>query len=94
MKKVEQILADLQKGIFKSRSENITQLDKLRIIKNQLSQKLTTLQNSIENIKESESYQLIIEIDNWDLYFNEQKNLLERERDKLKALIKDEFKNK
>lgn len=94
LKKVEQILADLQKGIFKSRSENITQLDKLRIIKNQLSQKLTTLQNSIENIKESESYQLIIEIDNWDLYFNEQKNLLERERDKLKALIKDEFKNK
>lgn len=87
LKKVEEILADLQKGIFKARSETVTEMDKLKIIKQQLSQKIDQLKQEIDWIKQNESYQLIMTLDDWQVYFAEQKSQLERERDRLKALI-------
>lgn len=47
LKTVERILDDLQKGIFKARSETVSQSDKLKLIKSQLSQKLDILNLSL-----------------------------------------------
>lgn len=87
LNKVEEILADLQKGIFKARSETVTTLDKLKIVKQQLSQKIAQLKQAIDEIEQSESYRLVSSIGDWNVYFTEQKNQLTRERDRLKALV-------
>lgn len=87
LKKVEQILLDLQKGIFKSRSDTVTQLDTLKMIKTQLSQKLADIQQILDSMKRSETYQVISKLYDWDNYFEEQKMRLAKERDRLQSLI-------
>lgn len=87
LKKVEEILADLQKGIFKARSETVTALDKLKMIKQQLSQKIEQLKQVIDEIEQSDSYRLICGLDDWDSYFEEQKVRLSKERDRLRGLV-------
>ncbi|MDO4896224.1 MAG: phospholipase D-like domain-containing protein [Moraxella sp.] len=89
LKKVEEILVDLQKGIFKARSETVTALDKLKMVKQQLSQKVAQLKQAIDDIENSESYHLICGLDDWDSYFDEQKVRLIQERDRLRALVAD-----
>lgn len=89
LKKVEGILTDLQKGIFKARSETVTALDKLKIIKQQLSQKVAQLKQAIDEIENSESYHLVSEIVDWDSYFDEQKEQLTQERDRLTKKLGD-----
>lgn len=87
LKKVEQILLDLQKGIFKARSDTVTQLDTLKMIKTQLSQKLADIQQILDSMKRSETYQVISKLYDWDNYFEEQKMRLAKERDRLQSLI-------
>lgn len=87
LKTVERILDDLQKGIFKARSETVSQNDKLKLIKNQLSQKLDNLKLIIDEIKASQSYQVVSSIDDWQEYFNNQKMELIREWDRLMSLV-------
>lgn len=87
LKKVEQILLDLQKGIFKARSDTVTQLDTLKMIKTQLSQKLADIQQILDSMKCSETYQVISKLYDWDSYFEEQKMRLAKERDRLQSLI-------
>lgn len=89
LKTVERILDDLQKGIFKARSETVSQKDKLKLIKTQLSQKLDNLKVIIDEIKASQSHQVVSSIDDWQEYFDNQKIELIRERDKLRELIKN-----
>lgn len=89
LKTVERIFDDLQKGIFKARSETVSQNDKLKLIKTQLSQKLDNLKVIIDEIKASQSYQVVSSIDDWQEYFDNQKIELIRERDKLRELIKN-----
>lgn len=90
LKKVEEILADLQKGVFKARSESVSQSDKLKVIKNQLTQKLTDIQSIIDTIKQSQSCQTIIGIDDWDSYFRTQKIELSKQ----KVLLQNELDDK
>lgn len=78
-----------KKGIFKARSETVSQNDKLKLIKTQLSQKLDNLKVIIDEIKASQSYQVVSSIDDWQEYFDNQTIELIRERDKLRELIKD-----
>lgn len=87
LQKVEQILADLQQGVFKARSETLTAADKLQAVKKQLSQTVEQLKQTIAMIKNSESYHLICQLDDWDLHFDEQALGLKLERDRLKSLI-------
>jgi hypothetical protein len=65
----------------------------LQLIKTQLSQKLDNLKVIIDEIKASQSYQVVSSIDDWQEYFDNQKIelIIEliRERDKLRELIKD-----
>jgi hypothetical protein len=65
----------------------------LQLIKTQLSQKLDNLKLIIDEIKASQSYQVVSSIDDWQEYFDNQKIelIIEliRERDKLRELIKN-----
>ncbi|OBX50637.1 hypothetical protein [Moraxella nonliquefaciens] len=65
----------------------------MQLIKTQLSQKLDNLKVIIDEIKASQSYQVVSSIDDWQEYFDNQKIelIIEliRERDKLRELIKD-----
>lgn len=76
-------------GNFKARSETVTALDKLKIIKQQLSQKVAQLKQAIDEIENSESYRLVSEIVDWDSYFDEQKEQLTQERDRLTKNLGD-----
>lgn len=88
LKTVERILDDLQKGIFKARSETVSQSDKLKLIKSQLSQKLDNLKLIIDEIKASQSHQVVSSIDDWQEYFDNQKMELIGQKDRLRELIK------
>ena len=65
----------------------------MQLIKTQLSQKLDNLKVIIDEIKASQSYQVVSSIDDWQEYFDNQKIelIIEliRERDKLRELIID-----
>ena len=61
----------------------------MQLIKTQLSQKLDNLKVIIDEIKASQSYQVVSSIDDWQEYFDKQKIELIRERDKLRELIKN-----
>lgn len=61
----------------------------MQLIKTQLSQKLDNLKLIIDEIKASQSYQVVSSIDDWQEYFDDQKIELIRERDKLRELIKN-----
>lgn len=61
----------------------------MQLIKTQLSQKLDNLKVIIDEIKASQSYQVVSSIDDWQEYFDDQKIELIRERDKLRELIKN-----
>ena len=61
----------------------------MQLIKTQLSQKLDNLKLIIDEIKASQSYQVVSSIDDWQDYFDNQKIELVRERDRLRELIKN-----
>ncbi|WP_115247718.1 hypothetical protein [Moraxella lacunata] len=60
----------------------------MQLIKTQLSQKLDNLKLIIDEIKASQSYQVVSSIDDWQDYFDNQKIELIRERDRLRELKK------
>lgn len=85
--KVQRLLNELEQGIFESRSKTVSQKDKLKTIKQQMQGKLQRIINAINDIKKSPSYQEIMEIDDWDIYFAEQKILLTQEKERLKERL-------
>lgn len=85
--KVQELLAQLEQGIFKPQSKTVSQADKLRAIKQQMTGKLQRILTAINDIKKSPSYQEIMEIDDWDTYFAEQKSLLMQEKERLKERL-------
>lgn len=70
---IRSILDDLQKGIFKSRGETITQKDKLQLILKELQYKRETLEKIILSLKGSEIFNKIPKYEEWDKYFKDQK---------------------
>nr|WP_315258737.1 phospholipase D-like domain-containing protein [uncultured Flavobacterium sp.] len=73
LEKVNQILKDLEKGIFKSQGETITEKDKLKIILENLIRKRQELEEILLSIKNTDAFNKINEIDNWDTYFEQTK---------------------
>lgn len=69
LEKVNDILVNLEKGIFKSQGETITQKDKLLIIKQELELKRKTLVESLHKLKISDVYQKIGNLDDWEAHF-------------------------
>lgn len=83
---VREVLAQLQRGDFKMRSDTIKQKDKLKLVVSQLRQKIQQLENDIFAIKESEEYQTISQIEDWDTYFADVKAQLQSEIDYLRSI--------
>ena len=69
IEKVGQILANLEKGIFKSQGETITKKDKLLIIKQELELKRKALEKALHKLKISETYQKIVALEDWKGHF-------------------------
>ena len=90
LKRVNEILNDLQNGILTSTTgDTISDKIKLRAIANRLRSKIKDVESEIINIKQSEQYQTIIEIEDWDTYFDELKTKLNKELDLLKQEIEE-----
>lgn len=78
---VQEILDDLEQGkFFKSRTASISEKEKLQLEIQRLREKIQVLEAEIYAIKESEEYQTISEIEDWDEYF-----------DRIREQLKDEI---
>lgn len=73
LEKVNQILKDLEKGIFKSKGETINEKDKLKIILENLIRKRNELEEMLLSIKNTNTFNKISHIKNWDNYFQDTK---------------------
>ena len=69
--KVNLILKDLEKGIFKSQGETISEKDKLITIKNELESKRNKIEIEIVELKESKTFTALTKIDNFENHFEE-----------------------
>lgn len=69
--KVNLILKDLEKGIFKSQGETISEKDKLIAIKNELESKRNKIEIEIVELKESKTFTTLTTIDDFENHFEE-----------------------
>ena len=83
LNRVKEISANLQKGILSVAANKQTDKDVIKMQVERLKQKLTRLQTEIEQIKQSDVFIQINALTNWDAYFKDQKELLEKELEDL-----------
>ena len=70
---VEKILSELQKGMFKSRSETVSEKEHMKVIIQTLKSKIERIEEEVSAIKDSEDYQSISSIADWNDYFEQKK---------------------
>ncbi len=89
LQRVKEILNDLQKGIISSQKtgENSDKI-KLKNLVKKLREKIKKLEVEIINIKLSDEFKLITEIDDWSVYFSNVKEQMRNEIEMLKIEIK------
>lgn len=88
LKKVTEILNDLEKGnFFKSISDTVSERQKLIAACARLRMQVKALENEIMYIKDSETYKTIEGITDWNAYFLKTKEQLESELMQLKEEI-------
>ena len=85
--KVNQILKDLQKGIFKSQSEKISEKDKLNIIIQNLILKRKELEELLLSIKNTDIFRKLSIITNWENYFEKAKEEFSQVLEELKSEV-------
>lgn len=83
LKKVNEILSDLEKGFFKSKSDTVSEKDLLKVAIDKLRRQIKVLVTEMVAIKESETFKTIYSISDWDNYFSSTKAKLEKELDEL-----------
>jgi hypothetical protein len=88
LQRVKEILADLEKGII-SPQEIVENNDKVKLksLVVKLRDKIKKLEEDIVNIKLSEEFKMIVEIEDWGVYFSEVKNQILNEIEILKTEI-------
>lgn len=80
IKRVKEILKNLEKGnLFVNKSESITEISKMKVEILKLKTKLEKIIFEIENLKSTDPYLTIIQIEDWDNYFKIKKNILDEE---------------
>jgi hypothetical protein len=77
--KVSDILAQLEKGIFKTGSQSITEREKLLLLSNKLKGSLDKLRKELAELKQSEVYQTIAAVKNFDSHFEMLRKQLDAE---------------
>lgn len=90
LNEVKEILAELKQGIFKPRSETVSEAEQLKVIIKSLRTKIEKVEQEIFLIKDSDDYQSISSIDNWDSYFEETKAQLIEEIEYLEETLDSE----
>ena len=83
LKKVSEILENLEKNNFESSSDNISEIEKLKILIEKIEHKIELIIREIIEIQKSETYKTIILIEDWEAYFKEKKKQLKNEYDNL-----------
>lgn len=87
---VNEILNSLEKGkVFKSKSDTVTEKDKIKLAVEKIKGEIKITLESISEIKESETYSKISEIEDYDEYFNDLKIQLKEELKNLRILNED-----
>lgn len=85
LKKVSEILQNLEQGhLFKTKSQTISEKEKLKSLIIELRTKIIEIEREINSIKESETFINISSIENWDDYFKKTKEILQGELNRLK----------
>ena len=80
LKKISELLEDLEKGnYFKSRSETVTEKNLLKVAIAKLHSQIKILEAEIVKLKNSETFEIINSINNWDEYFKLTKEKLQKE---------------
>ena len=88
LKTVAKILENLEKGILTSlKGEGLSDKGLLRATIERLKIKLEELAGQIQNIKQNETFELLSEIDDWDLYFEQTREKLQEELDELRKKL-------
>ena len=88
LKKVIEILTDLEKGnFFRSFSDTLSEKDLLQTAIEKLRKRIIILEKEITAIKESETFKMIISIENFDEYFAKTKQQLKEELETLVLTI-------
>lgn len=88
LKKVSEILDDLEKGnFFKTKSETVQEKDLLKAAIAKLKRQIKILETEIITIKEKDTFKTIISIEDWDDYFQKTKEKLQRELEELQLEI-------
>ncbi|WP_201529967.1 phospholipase D-like domain-containing protein [Psychrobacter frigidicola] len=82
---VQRILSELNQGMFKPRSETVSKSEQLKVIIQILKHKIEKVEQKIFAIKDSEDYQTISDITDWNAYFEDVKAQLIEEIDYLEA---------
>ena len=92
LSKVSEILIELEKGnFFRTTSETITEKNLLQVEIARLKRQIRIIENEIVSIKSSDTYRKVIEITDWDTYFEETRQKLNKELEYLeKQLIENE----
>lgn len=80
LKRVSEILMQLQLGkLFKSKSDTISEKDKILLVINDMKLKISQIEGEIISIKETEIFKTITSISDFDKYFSETKRKLQQE---------------
>ena len=88
LKKVSEILDELEKGnFFKTKSETVQEKDLLKVAIAKLKRQIKILETEIITIKESNTFKSIINIEDWDDYFQRTKEKLKGELEELQLEI-------
>jgi len=92
--KVNEILNSLEnQNFFKSKSETVTEKEKLKLAIQKIKKQINDVLENIVEIKENETYKTISSINNWTEYFDNLKTDLQNELNNLRneiELIKTE----
>ncbi len=83
LEKVREINQQLKSGIMLPKSEGITELKKLESTYKSLTQKLNSWQEKLDELKEDSSYKAVSSINDWEVYFEERKEILEQQLERL-----------
>lgn len=83
LERVREINQKLKSGIMLSKSVGITELKKLESTYKTLLQKLEGWQEKLNELQADPSYQAVSNIENWETYFSEKKEILEQQLERL-----------
>ncbi|MDR1897517.1 MAG: phospholipase D-like domain-containing protein [Prevotellaceae bacterium] len=84
---VTKILSDLENGIFTTKTASVGEKQKLNTIVIQLRINRDKLEEELITLKKSEVYQTILTIEDWNLYFTDMKEKLQKELDELQKEV-------